>query len=1144
MKKIYVLIITLSTFLAGTAQTNETDRKVAFQLLNTHKAALGLSTDDLNNLAISSTYLDRTSGARIVYLQQTYRGIPVYNKFQVLAFKNDQPVSNSGRIENNNKISKHASLVSTISAEAAINAALADRALVATQPAQLLRSKDDGQRLEFSKMGISRDNITAQLMWVPSEDNSHQLNLGWQIYIAPINSSDLWLVRLDANNTKTLGVTNLTVYCNWDGADKKNIVNNNSNKTVLSNTISGDEKINAPLLTLPVGSDPALLNSASYLVIKYPAEAPSFQAASVHTDPWLMSAGNATTHKWHFDGTTNYTITRGNNVWAKEDRLATNSNSGVPATSSTSPDPLTFNFPPNYLAAPTTEAFQQFAITNLFYWNNLMHDISYLYGFDETAANFQADNLGRGGSGNDFVYADAQDGSGTNNANFGTSADGINGRMQMYLFTTPNPDRDGDLDNSIICHEYGHGISHRLTGGPASGAGCLSNSERGDEGWSDYYALMMTTDWSTALVTDGFNKPRPMGTYVRAQAPTGTGIRVYPYCTNMAVNPWTYSGVQSSGGEVHDIGEIWCATIWDMTWNIIQTAGINPNLFNPAGAGGNSIALKLVVLGEKLQKCSPGFLDSRDAILQADQVLYNGLYHCEIVNAFARRGMGFDASQGSSNSTSDQVQGFSTVETSLKVTESITSQQEGLPVTYTNRVTAYCAAINNFILRDTLPSNVTYVSGGTYDAPNRVVSFPVNLAPGASQDYSFTVNINSGTYFLPVTLLDEPVTNAAIPTGWATTIGTGPSNWVTSTAQNHSPTRSLFATDNAAAITDFRVSTTASIPLGVPTSILSFWHNYNTEPGWDGGVVEISTNGGVNWTDLGPYFTTNGYNSAVGGTNPIAGRSAFSGTSGGWIQSTVSLLPFANQNAMFRFRMTSDDNTAATGWYVDDISVISQAQVNMRSSLFNAGGTRVWFKDTVTLIIPVIVPVELISFTATARDNGKVLLEWSTASEQNNKGFQVERTPDVANGNYRWEKIGFVNGSINSSSIKRYSFDDEPIGGKRFVYRLKQINLNENFKYSENRLVVLKGLDYSLYSSYPNPARDIANIKYKIPENNFVDIRLFDYSGKLIKQLVGENKEPGIYQVSFSTGNLPAGLYFYKLEAGSFSETKRLTVIR
>ena len=199
---------------------------------------------------------------------------------------------------------------------------------------------------------------------------------------------------------------------------------------------------------------------------------------------------------------------------------------------------------------------------------------------------------------------------------------------------------------------------------------------------------------------------------------------------------------------------------------------------------------------------------------------------------------------------------------------------------------------------------------------------------------------------------------------------------------------------------------------------------------------------------------------------------------------------------------------------------------------------------TYTANFTAVLPVELFSFTATARSNAKVYLDWFTSSEQNNKGFQIERSADMANNNYSWKKVGFMNGSIHSTTTKHYSFIDEPVGGKRFIYRLKQIDLDENFKYSDTRLVVLEGLDYGLFSCYPNPVNDIANIKYSLAENNFVDIRLFDLTGKLIKQLLHEDREAGIYQLSFSTWNLPTGSYLYKIKAGRFSETKKFTIVK
>ena len=113
------------------------------------------------------------------------------------------------------------------------------------------------------------------------------------------------------------------------------------------------------------------------------------------------------------------------------------------------------------------QVYRDAAVTNLFYWCNVVHDRFYEIGFTESAGNFQNNVFGRGGVGNDAVQADAQDGSGTNNANFATPPDGSPGRMQMYVFTGPTPDRDGDFDTEIMIHEYTHGLSSRLVGGGA-----------------------------------------------------------------------------------------------------------------------------------------------------------------------------------------------------------------------------------------------------------------------------------------------------------------------------------------------------------------------------------------------------------------------------------------------------------------------------------------------------------------------------------------------------------------------------------------------------------------------------------------------------------------------------------------------------
>src|SRR5262249_6917230 len=134
--------------------------------------------------------------------------------------------------------------------------------------------------------------------------------------------------------------------------------------------------------------------------------------------------------------------------------------------------------------------YQSASTTNLFYWNNILHDVHYRYGFTEAAGNFQINNYGNGGLANDWVRASAQDSSGTNNANFSTPPDGQKPLMRMYLWTYTNPKRDGDLDSVIITHEYGHGVSNRLTG---NGNGLNATQSGGmGEGWSDWWGLMFT----------------------------------------------------------------------------------------------------------------------------------------------------------------------------------------------------------------------------------------------------------------------------------------------------------------------------------------------------------------------------------------------------------------------------------------------------------------------------------------------------------------------------------------------------------------------------------------------------------------------------------------------------------------------------
>jgi hypothetical protein len=197
-------------------------------------------------------------------------------------------------------------------------------------------------------------------------------------------------------------------------------------------------------------------------------------------------------------------------------------------------------------------------------------------------------------------------------------------------------------------------------------------------------------------------------------------------------------------------------------------------------------------------------------------------------------------------------------------------------------------------------------------------------------------------------------------------------------------------------------------------------------------------------------------------------------------------------------------------------------------------------------------PVELTSFTSNVNGN-KVVLNWQTATEVNNYGFEVERSaishqlsaesrqPNADS----WSRIGFVQGNGNSNSPKNYSFTDVPLGGKVFKYRLKQIDFNGAFEYSKEVTAVLQNLaSYKLEQNYPNPFNPVTKISYTIPQKAFVRLRVYDMLARQICELVNSDQEAGRYEALFDAANLPSGSYFYKLEAGKYVEVKKLLLVK
>ncbi|MBI3884093.1 MAG: M36 family metallopeptidase, partial [Sphingobacteriales bacterium] len=504
----------------------------------------------------------------------------------------------------------------------------------------------------------------------------------------------------------------------------------------------------------------------------------------------------------------------------------------------------------------------------------------------------------------------------------------INNGETITLKPSP-PKIDGCYDAGVIAHEYAHGISNRLTGGPAN-TSCLNNAEQAGEGWSDYMALMVTQNWATTTLADSLVK-RTVGTYVLGEPATGAGLRSYPYCLNKAVNPLTYAYMNGgTGGEVHFIGEIWTAVLWDMTWKIIQQEGsIEPDIYNAASNGGNAIALNLVMMGMKLQLCSPGFLDARDAILKADSLLYNNRHKCAIWSAFARRGMGYSAKQGSSNSTSDQTVAFdvptyATIEKTA-IADSISVSDT---IAYTIKVSCGCTVLTNLNIVDTLPAGSTYINSSAGSSAGNIVTIPVSFTQ-PSQTSSYIVNTKS-------TLLGCTITYSINDNRESNTIGgfSTVGGRTVNSAKSASGTSSWFATEP---VTTTDITLMSSSILLSNSSLLSFNHYFNTENTYDGGVIEISVNGG-GWQDLGSKIIKGSYTTAMDASTTLSGRQAFSGLSNGFQQTIVDLSSFTGQTVAIRFRFITDDgnSTIVEGWFVDDIKLVSGCLVKNTAGIYNS----------------------------------------------------------------------------------------------------------------------------------------------------------------------------------------------------------------
>ena len=858
--------------------------KMAMDYLWQNLDLLGLSFGDLADYEVTDVVHSKVGGATHIYLRQLHQGLPLYNgQLQV-------NVNREGKIlsVNNAFLSSIASAVN--SSTPAISAA--DAVGGAAQHLQLPQPRlsqdrpvaldDPRQKTVFSARGFSLEPIEAQLMWLPVREGDARLV--WNFQVATVDGNHWYDMTVDAATGQ--------VWTRFDWT-----------------------------------------NSGTYRVYQEPLESPDATTPVPPADArsLIVNPENATAspNGWFTGGVMN-----GNNVHACADANANNGcDTPEPTCSGT-----TCDFAIDLTAAPSVSS--SAAITNLFYWNNLIHDIQYQYGFDEAGGNFQENNFGNGGAGGDGVNADALDGSGNCNANFATPTDGGNPRMQMFTCTNASPARDGDYDNGVIVHEYGHGISIRQVGGPGNSS-CLNNSQQAGEGWSDWFALVYTAEPShTGPLARG------LGAYLFNATTT---IRDLPYSTDNGVNNWTYESI--SGASIpHGVGSRFAQGAWDVYWALVDKWGFEGDLvnfdLNDSNEAGNKRALFYINEGLKNTACSPTFVDNRDGIIQAATDNFGGADVCDIWQAFADFGLGTDAVSGGSNST-NPTNGFSIPPA---------CQCSPQPIADAGPDQVICQGDSATVGTAAQPNNTySWAPGGETTAqitvtPAATTSYTVTATTAAcgSANDSVTVFVDDGS---GMDFIDDFEGDTS---GWTTTgLWHKTANSACASPGYSSPVNSFYYGQDASCNYDTGGATSGNLtspPISGITAntMLSFQYHR---------VVE-SFNGNFDRTEVEII--------APGGTTTVFALDSSTPSTAAFVNSgDISLAAFAGQTIQVRFVFNSGDGVANgfTGWFIDDVTVTGGDS--------NCGPTNT--EPAVTITAPAdgssSTDGDSVTFTGTANDN-------------------------------------------------------------------------------------------------------------------------------------------------------------------------------
>ncbi len=838
---------------------------------------------------------------------------------------------------------------------------------------------------------------TAEKMYFPIE--AGVARTAWRVLIwQPVNA---FYVVVDADTGTMLWRKNITQ--DQTQSATYEVYNNTNAYTKFAESP-------APLSPGPInpglGTQGALLTRQSVTLIGN--EGP----LSFNTNGWISDGGNSTS---------------GNNTIAGLDIDGSNGVdapvSGVNRVFSSAWNPPPGNPAPG--DAPTVQAARDGAVIQMFYTVNRYHDTLYQLGFTEQAFNFQTDNFGRGGNGNDRVSSEGQDSSGSNNANFSTPADGGAGRMQMYVFTGSNPDRDGTTDIDIIIHELTHGTSNRLHGN-ATGLGSQMSGGMG-EGWGDWYAHVMTAEPSDPIngiyTTGGYVL---LNTFGLGATNYYYGIRRFPKAVyaftggpgNRPHNPLTFADLNAgcvitdgaygpAGGgacdQVHNAGEVWSSLLWEVRSQLVTRLGFQT---------GTQTALQIVTDGMKLAPLNPTFVQERDAIIAATRANANSANNAadvaDVWEGFRIRGMGFGASV-EGTSPAQVTEAFDSPNAILAAGFSVSDSLgdgDGFPEPGEQLILTIPVVNNTGTAITGVNVNVNGLGSASYGdiadgaTVSRQIQFlvPINTPCGSSIQLNLNITGSAGprteqrTIIIgqpnpPVVENFDGVAVPALPAGW-TTAQTGPGlAFVTKTGAADSapnsaftPNRGLAGNNSGATLdsTGYAINSTAAV--------VSFRNNFNTEAGWDGGVLELSIGGGA-FQDIvtaGGNFIEGGYTGTLGAnSNPLDGRPAWTGSSGGYITTRAQLPASANgQTVKFRWRFGEDTNTVApsgiAGWNVDNVEVAT----GYTCSVAPAGGAKFDFDGDSKTDISIFRPSVGEWWYLRSSDLGNLAFQFGAASDK------------------------------------------------------------------------------------------------------------------------------------------------------------------